>query len=371
MRCLVTGGGTGGHIYPAMAVAEAVIRLLPNAKVLYVGTSTGMESNLVPKEGFDFESIRSLGIMGKSPIAALKGIWAASLGLNDARKIIKRFRPDVVLGTGGYVSGPMVLASYLMGIPCAIQEQNAIPGKTNLILSRITKITFTAWEQTIGLFPKNANVKVTGNPIRANILNSSIGDAKSQYGLSNQFTLLVLGGSRGARFLVDIAIDIAKAGNVNTQMILITGQEYFGRAVARLNAKVEVGIDGAKCGNIILRPYIYEMETAYRACEMVLARAGGMTLAEITALGLPSIIVPSPNVVGNHQEYNARELEAVGAALIVPEGENTFESVEQGLINILLNPERYKKMAQASRNIGRPNAAKQIALELISLAKRG
>ncbi|HHY11025.1 MAG TPA: undecaprenyldiphospho-muramoylpentapeptide beta-N-acetylglucosaminyltransferase [Firmicutes bacterium] len=371
MRCLVTGGGTGGHIYPAIAVAEALAELLPRSKVLYVGTAEGMESALVPKEGLDFEAIRSSGIRGKSLFSALKGVWAASLGMGDARRIIKSFRPDVVLGTGGYVSGPVVLAASLMGVPCAIQEQNAVPGKTNLLLSMMANRTFAAWEYSLKLFPGKADVKVTGNPIRAGILGNTKDEARAAFGLRDEFTLLVLGGSRGARFLVDIAVEMAVSGNLGIQMLLITGHDYYENAIASLSTKQQTGIVGAKYGNIILRPYVYNMEKAYQACDMVLGRAGGMTLAEITALGLPSVIVPSPNVVGNHQEYNARALEVAGAAVVVREGAATFDSVERSLMDIMNDPGRHRKMAQAASKIGRPDAAKQIARELIALARRG
>ncbi len=373
MRCLLTGGGTGGHIYPAIAVAEALVKLLPRTKVLYVGTAQGMESSLVPREGLEFKAVRSSGIRGKSLASALRGMWAAALGVGDACRIIKQFKPDVVFGTGGYVSGPVLLAARLLGVPCAIQEQNAVPGKTNLVLSRFADKTFTAWEESAEFFPRKADVKVTGNPIRARVLQATgtTAEARAAFGLrDDKFTLLVLGGSRGARFLVDLAVDMALSADLDIQMLLITGKEYYDNAVAALGATEHTGIAGAKYGNIIIQPYVYNMEQAYRACDLVLARAGGMTLAEITALGLPSIIVSSPNVVGNHQEYNARVLETAGAAIVVREGPDTRNQVEHGIRTILGDPALHKRMAQAASEIGRPDAAFEIARELIALARR-
>ncbi len=369
MRCLVTGGGTGGHIYPAIAVAHALVELLPRTKVLYVGTPRGMESTFAPKHGLDFKPVRSLGIRGKSPLSMLKAIWTAGFGILDAFRIIRSFKPDVVLGTGGYVSGPVVLTAFLMGVPCAIQEQNAIPGKTNLLLSKVSSKTFVAWEDSKKFFPRKANVTVSGNPIRASLLTKEKANPKKAFGLEDKFTLLVLGGSRGAKFLVDIATTIALSKNLDVQMILITGEDYYEDAVAVLGAKQQAGIDGAKYGNITIRPYIHNIEQAYRASDMVLARAGGMTLAEITALGLPSIIVPSPNVVGNHQEYNARALELAGAASVIREGPDTLRNVEQCLKDIINHPERHRKMSAAAKKIGRPNAAKDVAQGLIVLAR--
>ncbi|MGB4025412.1 MAG: UDP-N-acetylglucosamine--N-acetylmuramyl-(pentapeptide) pyrophosphoryl-undecaprenol N-acetylglucosamine transferase, partial [Bacillota bacterium] len=280
---------------------------------------------------------------------------------------------DVVFGTGGYVSGPVLLAARLLGVPCAIQEQNAVPGKTNLVLSRFADKTFTAWEESAEFFPRKADVKVTGNPIRARVLQATgtTAEARAAFGLrDDKFTLLVLGGSRGARFLVDLAVDMALSADLDIQMLLITGKEYYDNAVAALGATEHTGIAGAKYGNIMIQPYVYNMEQAYRACDLVLARAGGMTLAEITALGLPSIIVPSPNVVGNHQEYNARVLETAGAAIVVREGPDTRNQVEHGIRTILGDPALHKRMAQAASEIGRPDAAFEIARELIALARR-
>lgn len=370
MRCLVTGGGTGGHIYPAVAVAKEVREILPRASVLYVGTGTGMESSLVPKEGLDFEAIRSSGIVGKSPLMAVKGIYNAALGMGDARRILKSFRPDVVLGTGGYVSGPVVLAARLMGIPCAIQEQNAVPGKTNLALSKRVDKIFAAWEYSLKYFPRKARVKVTGNPVKASLFTASKVAGRTFFGLDNKPTLLVLGGSRGAQTLVEATIEIAGSGISDVQVLLITGRAYYEKAVAAVGAEPENGIEGAKTGNIIIRPYVYKMEMAYKACDLVLGRAGGMTLAEITALGLPSIIVPSPNVVGNHQEYNARALEEAGAAVVIREGPSVVQGIRDALFRLIGHSEELGRMSEASKKIGRPDAARDIARELIALARR-
>ena len=237
------------------------------------------------------------------------------------------------------------------------------------MLSRMVDRVFTAWEYSFEFFPKRAVMRVTGNPVRSKLFESTRSEAKSYFGLGEKFTLLVLGGSRGARTLVETAVKMGLYGNLDIQMLLITGHEYYNEAVRILGAEKQTGIAGAKTGNIILRPYVYNMEMAYQACDVVLGRAGGMTLAEITALGLPSIIVPSPNVVGNHQEYNARALEEAGAAVVIREGPGVPESIHDSLNQIVSDSELYKNMANASRQIGRPNAARHIARELITLAR--
>ncbi|MGB4433234.1 MAG: undecaprenyldiphospho-muramoylpentapeptide beta-N-acetylglucosaminyltransferase [Bacillota bacterium] len=370
VKCVVTGGGTGGHIYPAIAVAKSIQKIMPSASILYIGTESGMESSLVPKEGLDFMTVRSSGIVGKSPIVALKGIWNAGLGVNDARHIFKEIEPDVVLGTGGYVSGPVVLAASLMGIPCAIQEQNAVPGKTNLYLSKRVDMTFAAWENSLEYFPKNSKVKVTGNPVRETLFSVSKDEGRAFFGLDERFTLLVLGGSRGAESIVQAAISIAREMDEGLQMILVSGSRYYEEAVSELGAVPEDGQEGARTDNVVVRPFVYNMEMAYNACDLVLARAGGMTLAEITALGLPSIIVPSPHVVGNHQELNARALEAEGAALVIREGPNLISEIRDSFFKLVQDEEAVDGMRQASRKIGKPNAAIHIADDLIEMAKK-
>jgi len=371
MKLLVTGGGTGGHIYPALAVAKKMKEVLPKAVVLYVGTRNGMESSIVPKENVEFCSIRSSGIMGKRFSVALKGIFNASIGLLDAIKILKSFQPDVVLGTGGYVSGPVVLSAWLLRIPCAIQEQNAVPGKTNLLLSRFAKKTFVAWEYSVKFFPLKAQVIVSGNPVKEDLFHVTRKEGMNFFCLADtgKFTLLVLGGSRGAKTIVDAGIEIAKELPQNSQMLFITGREYYKKVVETLKARAESGIEGARTGNIIIRPYVYRMEMAYQACDLVLARAGGMTLSEITALGLPSIIVPSPNVVANHQEYNARALEEAEAAVVIREDELTVRRIVETFKALRENEKRLQQMRDRVRLIGRPSASEEIVKGLIELSR--
>lgn len=370
MRCIVTGGGTGGHIYPAIAVGKSIRKIVPTSCVLYIGTGSGMESSLVPREGLRFEAIRSSGIVGKSPIVALKGVWNAALGVSDARRIFHAYRPDVVLGTGGYVSGPVVLAARLMGIPCAIQEQNAIPGKTNLYLSKMVDVTFAAWEYSLQYFPKSANVKVTGNPVREILFSVSRDEARAFFGLDERFTLLVLGGSRGAESIIEAAITIASEMDDSIQMLLITGSRYYEEAVSRLNAVPEADGSGARTSNVVLRPFVHNMEMAYHSCDLVLSRAGGMTLSEITALGLPSIIVPSPNVAGNHQEYNARALETQGAAVVVRECSDSISQIKDSFFRLVKDKDVVEAMRKASRSVGKPNASEEIAQYLVEMAER-
>lgn len=372
MRLIVTGGGTGGHIYPAVAVAKEMSHMLPRASVLYVGTESGMESKLVPKEGLPFRSVRSSGVMGKSAGVAVKGLARAFMGVFDAMAILREFRPDVVLGTGGYASGPVMAASFVLGIPRAIQEQNAVPGKTNLWLSRISHMTFAAWDYSVKFFPDPSRVVVTGNPVRGAIFEDTPKEeCRRFFGMSEEGpAVLILGGSRGARTLVEAGMEMTKRMPREWSMLFVTGTEYYAEACRALGVSPGEGIDGVRAGNIILKPYVYEMSKAYGAADLVIGRAGGMTLAEITALGIPAVIVPSPNVAGNHQEYNARALEEEGAAIVVREGPNAASDVAEAAIGLLGDRERLAELSGESRRIGKREATRVICRHLIDLAGR-
>lgn len=372
MRLIVTGGGTGGHIYPAIAVAKEMLSTVSGAKVLYVGTEAGMESSIAPREGLAFKAVRSSGVMGKSALVAVRGLARASLGVSDALSILREFRPDIVLGTGGYASGPVMMASWFLRVPRAIQEQNAVPGKTNLLLSRISARTFAAWDYSVKFFPKPSRVIVTGNPVRSGLSEVQREESRAFFGLPGEGpAVLVLGGSRGAKTLVEAGIALAERLPSQVSMIFITGKEYYEKAASALEARPLGGIDGARTGNIILRPYVHEMAKAYGACDLVIGRAGGMTLSEITALGLPAIIVPSPNVAGNHQEYNARALEEAGAALVVRESDEAAREAAEAVLLLFADEARRRRMAESARRIGKPSAAKEICRHLVEVARKG
>jgi UDP-N-acetylglucosamine--N-acetylmuramyl-(pentapeptide) pyrophosphoryl-undecaprenol N-acetylglucosamine transferase len=349
-----------------------MIRLLPNTKVLYMGTEAGMESSIAPREGFRFSAVRSSGVMGKSPAVAAKGLFNASRGVADAVKALKDFAPDVVLGTGGYASGPVVLAAKLLRIPRAIQEQNAVPGKTNAFLSRLSQRTFAAWDYSVKFFPDPSRVAVTGNPVRSVLFGAKRSDSREFFGLPGEGqTALLLGGSRGAKTLVEAGVRLAGRLPEGASMLFITGREYYAGAVKALKANPLPGIEGARTGNIILRPYVHDMARAYGASDVVIGRAGGMTLSEVTALGLSSIIVPSPNVAGNHQEYNARALEEAGAAIVVREDKDAVEAVCEAVLGLLTDAEKRAGIAEAAGRIGKPSAAGDICRALMDLARTG
>lgn len=367
MKVVLTGGGTGGHIYPALAVGGALREIEPSVAVTYVGTSGGLEAELVKGHGMDFRVVSSRGIMGKSPLKAVGGALTAARGLLEATALMRRIRPDVVLGTGGYVSGPVVLAAAVLGIPRAIQEQNAVPGFTNRALGRVANRVFLAFEDAAKWFPAS-KVVVAGNPVRREILTATREDSIRRTGIDPaKRTLLILGGSRGARSIVDAGVRIAERGlGSDVQVVFVTGKAYYEAAREALEAR-GIGVVGA--GNTILIPYLYDVEAALACADLILSRAGGMTVAEAAAAGVPSVLVPSPNVANNHQEWNARALAREGAAVIEREGPGFEERVYETVSGLFSDEARLESMRSAALKVGRPDAATTIARELLAMAR--
>jgi UDP-N-acetylglucosamine--N-acetylmuramyl-(pentapeptide) pyrophosphoryl-undecaprenol N-acetylglucosamine transferase len=370
VRYLVTGGGTGGHIYPAIAICKGIGIRDEGAEILYVGTKTGLEATFVPREGIPFETIDSAGIMGRSPAMAARGAARAARGTFQALSIMGSFRPDVVLGTGGYVSGPVVLTARIKGIPCAIQEQNAVPGFTNRLLGRMVDEIYTPFPGTEAHFPVQGKCIFTGNPVRPEIAHGVRERGVRALELDpERRTLLVFGGSRGARRIVEAAIQLLVTAALpeDVQMLLVTGDEYYVMAQQALaGAGVPVG-PGAK---VVLRPYLHNMPDAYAAGDLLIGRAGGMTVSEVLLAGLPSILVPSPNVANNHQLYNARAGSASGAALVILEEDLTPERLA-GAVNSIFGDEAVRaEMARSARAAGKPDATSDIVNHLLGLARR-
>jgi len=369
LRLLVSGGGTGGHIYPALAITEAVRRVRPGTDVLYLGTREGLEASIVPQAGLRFEAIPSRGMVGKGPLRAPGAIWAALQGLLAARRIIRRFRPDVVVGTGGYVSGPVGLAAFLGRVPLVIHEQNVFPGVTNRWVSRWAVAVAVPFADARRYFPRSANVVVTGNPVRATVTEMTPAEGRRVLGLPDEgLVVYLVGGSRGARVFNE-AITRAMPGWLSRpglRAVFATGERYFEETRQALASAGIVPSDG---GKITLVPYLHRADAALAAADVVVTRAGGTTLAEVTARGLPAVIVPSPNVTHNHQDYNARVLGRAGAAVVIREAELTGEVLERAVSEILASPALREEMRRASLALGRSGAAEEIARLVLAAAE--
>ncbi|MGB9867279.1 MAG: undecaprenyldiphospho-muramoylpentapeptide beta-N-acetylglucosaminyltransferase [Bacillota bacterium] len=371
MRYIVCGGGTGGHVYPALAVCEALREIDGSAQILYLGTSSGFEAKLVPAAGVEFVCISSGGVAGKSLARALRGAAAAYVGLAQSLGIVGKFQPHVALGTGGYVSGPALLACWLRGVPVSVQEQNVYPGLTNKLLARISTRVFVAFPESVFYFPPRVvpKMRVTGNPIRKAILNAERGQGHRLFGTdSSLLTVVVFGGSRGAKPLVMAALQVAsKLRHRQVQFIVVTGERLFDEATQFVEAS---GIAWSKGGNVILRPYVEQMDLAYSVADIVVSRAGALTVSELAATGIPSLLVPSPYVANRHQEHNAKVLAERGAAMVLTEGPDLARELGEKLDWLLSHPREREQMGQKARQVAKPRAARTIAEELFRLAER-
>ena len=360
MKIILTGGGTGGHIYPALAVAERLQQLHPDCEILYVGTTRGLENEIVPKRGIPFRTIHAQGLPRKINAAFFKAIKSSADGCLEARKIVKEFQPDVVIGTGGYVCGPVVLAAKMQGIPTMIHEQNAFPGITNKLLARFVDRIMVNFKESGNYFVHKDRITVTGLPVRQEVLTVKKQEGISYFGFSEEkTTLLVSGGSRGARSLNRaMAESYPKLiEDSNLQIIHLTGKLDYEDT---LQAIQEAGINLADYPQIVVKAYLDEMQYGLAAADYCVGRAGATFLAEITACGIPAILVPYPYAAENHQEFNAKALVDENAALMLLDKDLSADSLSAAIIELYQNTEKRKQMAECSRAIGKPDALDNI-----------
>ncbi|MEG0370787.1 MAG: undecaprenyldiphospho-muramoylpentapeptide beta-N-acetylglucosaminyltransferase [Clostridium sp.] len=365
MRIIVSGGGTGGHIYPGVAIAKKIKEQNNSAEILFIGSENGLEGKLVPKEGFNIKLIEVEGLNKKVSMKTFTSIKKVFKGYSQANKIIKDFNPDIVIGTGGYVCGPVVLAAALKGIPTVIHEQNAIPGMTNKILSKFVKKIAVTFKESSKFFP-SSKVMYTGNPIRDQILKANRNISRDKLGFDkNKSLILAVGGSRGAKNLNNAVLDIVPEINKqNKQLLFITGEGQYNQIIKEAENR------GYKVGeNIKILPYLYEMENALAACDIIISRAGATILSEVTALAIPAILVPSPYVANNHQEINANALENVGAAIKIHEKDLKSGVLSKQLFSLTSSSESLNQMKKASKSIGIIDASDKIYDIILNLIK--
>lgn len=367
MRILFAGGGTGGHVYPALAVAQLLVERDPDTEILFVGTQNGLEHNLVPNAGFKLETVSAAGLKRRFTLANLGVLGTNVRGFAQALKVVRRFRPHLVVGTGGYVAVPVVLAAAWLHIPILLHEQNALPGLANRLLSRFAGCVALSYENTAGYFSRARRVIISGNPVRVGVWQRRRSDGRRNLDLSDSVRLvLVFGGSRGARPITEAAVAAAERLLADAQLVLllVTGTADF----VTIKEKVRrLGIQAYQAGKMLIKPYIYNMEDALAAADVVVTRAGATTLAEITARGIPAVLIPSPYVTANHQEHNARALADRGAAVMVRQQELTGEILADTLQELLADPERLAHMATAARALGRRDAADVLVQEILRL----
>ncbi|MBU0741826.1 undecaprenyldiphospho-muramoylpentapeptide beta-N-acetylglucosaminyltransferase [bacterium] len=363
LRLMITGGGTGGHVYPGLAVAEALRRLEPASRILFVGTRAGIEAELVPRAGFEIAYVRASGFRGLGARARLRFLWNSASGFWGSLRAIRRFRPDVVLGTGGYVSLPVAAAARLLGVPLALQEQNAVPGSTNRLLGRWARRVYLGFAEAAVHF-RSGLTQDTGNPVREAFLTAlpGAGEAGRAVGAGRPFRLLVFGGSRGARTLNRAAVAAARdwTRSPDMQIRLQTGRDDLD-SVARAYEAAD---------HVVVAPYIDDMPEALAWADLVVSRAGAMTLAELAAAGKPAVLVPFPHATDNHQLRNAKAREEAGAAFLLLDELCDGGSLAGVVAGLRGDPAGLSDMADASRALARPDAAMKIATDLMRLSGR-
>ena len=360
MRILLAGGGTGGHIYPALAIAERLKNLHPECEILYVGTEKGLENRIVPQRGIPFQTIAVEGLPRKLSPALVKAMGRAAGGCLEARKIVKQFRPDLVIGTGGYVCGPVVLAARMAGIPAMIHEQNAFPGVTNKILARFANQIMVNFQASEKYFVHKERICVTGLPVRQEVLNTKKQDGLAYFGFSaDKTTLLVSGGSRGARSL-NRAMAAAYPDllqHEDLQILHLTGAADYEDTLKAISEKKIVLADYPQ---LQIKPYLDEMQYGLAAADFCVGRAGATFLAEITACGLPGILIPYPYAAENHQEYNAKALVDQQAAVMILDKDLTGKLLSQNILDLYQNREIRAQMAECAQKAGKRDALAQI-----------
>jgi UDP-N-acetylglucosamine--N-acetylmuramyl-(pentapeptide) pyrophosphoryl-undecaprenol N-acetylglucosamine transferase len=356
---LIAGGGTGGHVFPGIALAEEVVTRHPGNDVVFVGTARGLEATVVPEAGFPVELIDVKGLKGKGFMGVLLNLLLIPGAFLQSWRILRRWRPDVVVGVGGYASGPVVLMAWLLRIPTAVQEQNAVAGLTNRLLGRFVEAAFTAFPEAARLFPAR-KVYQLGNPIRRTLMENFMRPEVDH----DRPRVLVFGGSQGAHALNMRVLEALPHLADLRETIKITHQTG-----ARDREYVEKGYRA--CGFVPdVREFIHDMSAAYAESDLVVCRAGATTLSELTVCKKPSILVPFPAAADNHQVVNARSLADVGAAVMIEEKDLTGELLAAEVRSILAHPERREQMSRAAGRLGSPQAAKEIADVLADLVNR-
>lgn len=368
MRVVIAGGGTGGHVYPGVTIAKTLLERDPGVKVLFIGTRKGLEADIVPREGFRLATIEVAGFKRRLSLETILTAFRACMGLAQSLVVLRREKPDVVVGTGGYVSGPVVLAAWMMRIPALIHEQNALPGATTRVLSLFASRVAVTYDESSRYLARKSRVVVTGNPVRRSILTTTRREGAKAMGLDgDRPTVLVFGGSQGARAINEAMVSalpgIVKRRGV--QVIYQTGRHDHAWVMRELEAR---GALQAGASRLIVEPYLYQMDKAMACADLVVSRAGAISIAEITARGLPAVLIPFPGAAEGHQEKNARALERAGAAVVVLQQELTGEVLLRVIESLLDDNARLERMSRNSRMLGRPGAADALVGIITQLA---
>ncbi|MFI3205823.1 MAG: undecaprenyldiphospho-muramoylpentapeptide beta-N-acetylglucosaminyltransferase [Clostridia bacterium] len=360
MRIIVTGGGTAGHINPALAIASYFKEKHSETQILYIGNHGGMEEKLVPAAGYDFKSVKISGFRRKlSPQNICKNIstiFKVFKSSSDAKKIIKQFNPDLCIGTGGYVCGPVILAAIKLGVPSFVHESNSYPGVTVKMLAKKVDAVMLATEHAKQFFDKNTNIVVTGNPVRQTMIGRDKDEARKKLGLNEKPMILSFGGSLGSAEINKVIAPFLERSSKDNKYQHIHG---YGMAKEYQNYKNEIKIDKENKSLCVLE-YISNMPDCLAAADLVISRAGAMTVAEISVMGKASILIPSPNVTENHQFHNAMSLVNAGAADIIEEKDLSAKILMEKADKILESRETINKFSENAKKVYSKDALEKI-----------
>jgi UDP-N-acetylglucosamine--N-acetylmuramyl-(pentapeptide) pyrophosphoryl-undecaprenol N-acetylglucosamine transferase len=362
IKVIVSGGGTGGHIFPAISIANAIRAWRPDAQILFVGALGKMEMEKVPAAGYDIVGLPVAGFQRRFTVKNFTFLFKLLASMLKARRIVNKMKPDVVVGVGGYASGPVLRVATSMGIPALIQEQNSYPGVTNKLLAKKVQAICVAYEGMDVFFPKD-KIVLTGNPVRQNLLSKvSKGDAADFFGLDvNVPTVLVIGGSLGARSVNEgVLACIDKFVEAGVQVIWQTGKYYYGQMEQAVSLPIRKTVK--------IYDFVMRMDYAYALADVVVSRAGASSISEIALLGKPAILVPSPNVAEDHQTKNAMALVSKNAAVLVKDSE-TFRIADEA-IALVMDQERLLTMTKNVSMLSKPNASDDIAKLVVDLASK-
>lgn len=369
MKIIFAGGGTAGHINPALAIAGFVKQQQPDAEILYIGCKGGMEERLVPQAGYEFRGIIVQGFRRKlTPKGLAENVVTVKKAISaekDAKEIIKEFKPDICVGTGGYVSGPVIRAAAKLGIPTVIHEQNAFPGITNKMLAKKADRVMLAMPAAKKHFKQSCRFVETGNPVRGEILTVRKEEARKELGLDERPVILSFGGSLGAKIINESIADIIARSAKDGKYQHIHAYGQYGKWFPDLLKEKGADLENAK--NLDIREYINNMPTCLAAADLVVARAGAITLSEIQVKGKPSVLIPSPNVAENHQFHNAMALVEKNAAVMIEEKDLTPEKLTEEIDKLASDPERLKEYSDNAGKMAVNDAARRIYDVILSV----
>ncbi len=362
MRALISGGGTGGHIYPALAIADVIMKYEPDSEILYLGNEVGYEKDMVPKRGYPFKLVDSRWFSRENPIEMLKMITVNLKGIRQTKKIIKEFKPDIVVGTGGFVCFPVIIAGKRCGIKTFIHEQNAYPGKANRSLESFADKIFLGFEDA-GKYFKNKNKLMTvGNPVRHEFFGLDKAEARKKLNIpEDAFVVFAFGGSQGAEVFSDVLYPMFHdyGQNENRYFLFGAGEYYYDEIQEKIKQ------DGIEIkDNVRIHLFIDDIPNYIAAADVVISRAGALSIAEICTVGRASIMVPSPNVTGNHQFFNAKSVADKGGAILIEEKDFTYKTLTEKLEEFAGDISIAKKMGDIARECVPRNSAEKIYEEI-------